>query len=57
MTTWTPKTQQGETWTATVRETRAFDPAGFDNTPRFDTGSSAGVWNARTEQPEVWTSA
>lgn len=54
---WTPKTQQSETWTAQVQQTRGFDPNGFANTPDFDTGSPAGVWTARTEQPEVWTAA
>jgi hypothetical protein len=57
MTTWVPKAQQSETWTATVQETRVFDPAVFDNNPIFDTGSPAGLWAARSEQPETWTEA
>jgi hypothetical protein len=57
MTTWTPVTQQGETWTARTRETRVFDPAVFDNNPVFDTGSSSGLWAVRTAQAEVWTEA
>lgn len=55
MTAWTPKAQQVEVWTLETFPTRGFDPAGFDNSPRFDTGSPAGVWNARAKQAEVWT--
>lgn len=54
MTTWTPITKQDETWTAQTQAVRAFDPYGFDNAPRFDTGPASGVWTPRTEQPEVW---
>jgi hypothetical protein len=58
MTTWTPKTPQSETWTPNAGPAvRAFDPHGFDRTPRFDTGVSSGVWDARTEQAEVWVNA
>lgn len=57
MTTWTPKTQQSETWTAHVREARVFDPDVFDRRPIFDTGFTAGIWDAKTEQQEVWTAA
>lgn len=55
MTTWTPASKQSETWTANVRGTRAFDPAGFDNSPRFDTGQAGGYWPPKTKQDEVWT--
>jgi hypothetical protein len=57
MTTWTPKTQQSETWTAETKAVRVFDPDVFDRNPIFDTGSSAGLWDAKTEQQEVWTAA
>ncbi len=53
--TWTPKTIQPETWSAQTFETRVFDPYVFDNAPIFDTGSTAGVWAVKSEQPEVWT--
>lgn len=53
--TWTPKTQQSETWTAHTQEIRPFDPYGFSQTPDFDTGSTAGVWNDSAQQAEVWT--
>lgn len=53
--TWTPKTQQSETWTAEVQATRVFDPYVFDRSPIFDTGSVAGVWDATTTQSETWT--
>jgi len=54
VTTWTPAANQVETWT---NETtiRSFDPAGFSNTPDFDTGSLAGSWAAKTKQVETWT--
>lgn len=55
MTTWTPKTQQGETWTVEPPEARTFSPYTFSRHPVFDTGSAAGVWDVRTAQPEVWT--
>lgn len=55
MTTWTPATQQSETWTDIVFATRVFDPAVFDNNPIFDTGSPAGVYTERAKQAETWT--
>ncbi len=55
MTTWTPKTKQPETWTVeTVTGVRAYDPAGFSNSPDFDT-RAAGVWSARSRLDETWT--
>lgn len=57
MTTWTPVTKQSETWTSEARAPRVFDPAVFDNTPIFDTGSPAGVWAVKTQQSEMWTEA
>lgn len=57
MTTWTPVTKQSETWAEKLLPTRGFDPAGFDNTPRFDTGSTAGVWAPKAKQSETWTEA
>lgn len=56
--TWTPKTQQSETWTSAGADAvRVFDPAVFDRNPVFDTGTLAGSWTARTEQSETWTAA
>ncbi len=55
--TWTEKTVQSETWTARAQQLRVFDPDVFDLAPIFDTGSSAGIWIARTEQSEVWAEA
>ena len=54
---WTPVVRQTETWTEREQETRVFDPFVFDNTPIFDTGSSAGIWIARSKQAETWTEA
>lgn len=53
--TWAPASTQAETWTAEVRPVRGFDPAGFDNTPRFDTGGASGVWWLKAQQTEAWT--
>jgi hypothetical protein len=53
--TWTPATQQNETWTAENPVTRTFSPYTFSRRPVFDTGPTAGVWDARTQQIEVWT--
>lgn len=56
MTTWTPKTKQGETWTSEAPDTtRVFDPFVFDRLPIFDTGSTAGIWDDRVSQVETWT--
>jgi hypothetical protein len=55
MTTWTSATIQAETWTSETQPTRGFDPAGFDNHPRFDTGQAGGYWAPRTIQAETWT--
>lgn len=55
--TWTPKTQQGETWTETPRDQRIFSPLIFARKPVFATGSTGGVWDAKVEQTEVWTPA
>jgi hypothetical protein len=57
MTTWTPKTQQAETWTAAEADQRIFSPLIFDRKPVFSTGSSGGVWDEKTKQPEIWTPA
>jgi hypothetical protein len=55
--TWTPKTEQSETWTAQPgRVARLFDPYIFDRAI-FDTGTTAGVWDDKSEQAEVWTPA
>lgn len=53
--TWTEKTRQGEAWTSEAQGTRGFDPAGFDNSPRFDTGRAGGYWPAKAKQAETWT--
>jgi hypothetical protein len=55
--TWTPKTEQAETWTATTRPARVFDPDVFDRNPVFDTGFSAGLWEEKVIQAETWTQA
>ena len=55
MTTWTPATQQNETWTGEAPAQRVFDPHVFDRAPIFDTGSMAGIWDGKTVQAEVWT--
>lgn len=55
MTTWTPKTEQAEVWTAVEPTTRVFDPAVFDNNPIFDTGVAGGYWPEKSKQAEVWT--
>lgn len=52
--TWTPITPQSKTWTTQEQTVRAFDPYGFDRTPRFDTGSSSGLWDRETTQAETW---
>ncbi len=54
MTTWTPKTQQAETWTEENPETRTFSPLTFSRLT-FDVGSPSGIWDAQTKQAEVWT--
>jgi hypothetical protein len=55
MTTWTPKTQQSETWTAETQAVRVFDPFVFDRRPIFDTGETGGIWDGKTIQSEIWT--
>jgi hypothetical protein len=55
VTTWTPKTQQSETWTGETPAARVFDPFVFDRNPIFDTGSVEGIWDAKTIQSETWT--
>jgi hypothetical protein len=55
MTTWTPATIQAETWISESGLTRGFDPAGFDNSPRFDTGGAGGSWTQNVIQAETWT--
>jgi len=57
MTTWTPKTEQPETWTELAQQTRVFDPYVFDRAPIFDTGETGGIWDVKTQQAEVWTPA
>lgn len=60
--TWTPKTEQSETWTSISIEEypRVFSPRVFatrvvSGRRVFDTGPISGVWSARTEQSETWT--
>jgi hypothetical protein len=55
--TWTPVTPQSEAWTEQTQAARVFDPYVFDRDPIYDTGSTAGVWDARSEQQETWTAA
>lgn len=56
MTTWTPKTQESEAWTATAARVFVFDPNVFDRHPTFDT-LTAGLWTEKSEDAEVWTPA
>jgi hypothetical protein len=60
--TWTPKTEQSETWTNISIEQypRTFSPRVFatrvvSGQRVFDTGPTSGVWDARSEQAETWT--
>lgn len=60
MTTWTPKTEQAETWTATLRQTRVFSPLAFsldefNGVDVFAIGSPAGIWTEAGQNDEVWT--
>lgn len=56
MTTWTPVAKQGETWTVEAQMTaRTFSPLTFSRRPVFDTGPSAGIWDAKVKQSEIWT--
>ena len=65
MTTWTPKTQQGETWTANTPGLRVFSPLVFSHATHnslhvFDLGNgAAGVeaWYRVSAQSETWTPA
>lgn len=58
MTTWTPATQQSETWTEEAQTPhRIFSPYIFSRRPVFATGPTAGVWDEKTEQAETWTPA
>jgi hypothetical protein len=63
MTTWTPKTQQSETWTSEapalhVFSTLVFSHAYSGSQRVFALGSANGgteVWDAKTKQAETWT--
>lgn len=56
MTVWTERPQQSEAWTTKVEQpARTFSPLAFSRRPVFDTGPSAGIWDARVNQAEVWT--
>lgn len=56
--TWTPVTKQTETWDAVQRRTLGVGfSLGFARRPDFATALLAGVWEPKTEQPEVWTAA
>jgi len=60
--TWTPKTEQSETWTSIPAEDvlRVFSPRVFatrvvSGQRVFDTGPKSGIWDSVTEQSETWT--
>jgi hypothetical protein len=57
MTTWTPATQQTENWTSEAQNynPRTFSPYTFSRRPVFDTGPSAGIWDGKAKQAEIWT--
>lgn len=57
MTTWTPKTQQAETWTERTEPVRVFSPHVFARRPVFDTGFTGGIWDEQSQQTETWTEA
>lgn len=58
MTTWTPATQQPETWTENPPDTLgAGFSLGFAARPAFAIAIRAGIWTQRDEQSEVWTPA
>jgi len=60
--TWTPKTEQSESWTAipiearpNVFTSRVFASRRISGLRVFATGSPAGLWDAVSEQSETWT--
>jgi len=54
--TWTPKTQQSETWTANPPTVLGVGfSQGFAPRPAFQIAHRNGIWNERTEQSETWT--
>lgn len=56
MTTWTPKTQQSETWAAVTRPVPGYGFApGFAARPAFAIASTSGLYTENTKQPETWT--
>lgn len=55
MTTWTPKTEQAETWTSEDQGLRVFSPLVFSLHPVFDTGQAGGFWVPKATQSETWT--
>ncbi len=65
MTTWTPKTQHGETWTANAPGLHVFSPMVFSHASHtglrvFALGSADGnreFWDNATAQSETWVAA
>lgn len=56
MTTWTPASQQSETWTTFVQQPqRTFSPYTFSRRPVFDTGPTAGTWDVEITLAGTWT--
>jgi len=55
MTTWTPKTENSNSWTAESIAERVFDPFVFDRLPTFDTGTTGGIWDEKSQPTSSWT--
>jgi len=54
--TWTEKTRQSETWTAsTLNVVGDGFSQGFAARPAFQIAYRNGIWTQRTEQSETWT--
>ncbi len=56
MTTWTPATEDSETWTENpAHRRRIFSPSTFQAWPVFATGVLSDFWTEETKQAETWT--
>lgn len=56
MTTWTPVALAVKIWSALAQQpARTFSPHTFSRRPVFDTGSTAGTWDANTKPASAWT--
>ena len=59
---WTPVTEQTETWSALTQETRVFSPVVFSHAYHtgkrvFSIGSVAGIWDNPAAETETWVPA